>query len=63
MKDKEIEENAKEYAYTTDSVKGKCCPDCGTACTARFCNRDIANAYIAGYTDAKKKEDETNNNR
>jgi hypothetical protein len=44
----------KARRYTATYERGACNPDCGVACTSEFCNRDVFEAYMAGYRDASE---------
>lgn len=53
MNENNIETESKKYAYEVYPV-GCLGSDCGNACTNKFCNKDINDAFIAGAEFANK---------
>ena len=49
-----MNKEAKKYAYEISPV-GCIGTDCGNACTNKFCNKDINDAYLAGGLSMKEK--------
>lgn len=47
MENKDIDKEAKDYAFNAESVKCEG-PDCGCACTSKFCNKDVYRAHVGG---------------
>lgn len=49
-----MDKEAKKYAYEINPV-GCVGTDCGNACTNKFCNKDINDAYLAGGLRVKER--------